>query len=155
MAAFYVCHTVLPTPLSPTPEEEAAITLFHLLHDQIRHNAPLGASPFGLLPTSVTVQYSPTMPIGYERWTPAPAYPPAVKAAYTCLEVTVDPDCPAAHSLYRLATNQLPAHTIPHPPTGDPYIDRVLQTQPLLVTRAPGNPPPATGPRITVACPAF
>ena len=115
VAAFYVWHKVHPTPLSPNPSEEASVTMFHLLHDQFRLNAPLGASPIGLLPSSVKVRPSPTMPIGYERWTPSPAFPPALRTAATCFEITVDPDSPAALTLYNMATNQLP-HTQSHTP---------------------------------------
>ena len=83
--------------------EEASITMFDLLHDQIRLNAPLGASPNGLLPFLGQGPALPTMPIGYERW--APAFPLALRTAATCFEVTVEPDSPAALTLYRMSTN--------------------------------------------------
>lgn len=95
------------------------------------------------------------MPIGHEPWIPSPSLRIELATTGTCFTVTVDHTSPSAIALYRLATNQTLLKPIIHIPNGSTSLDIVLHRQPFLVTTNPGKPLAATGPRITVACPAF
>ena len=152
--SFQMWYGILPSPTAVDPDREAADTAYTILVSQIATNPALG-HPEGLCPASVTVDPSPPMPIGHEQWPTPPTLPAELTRTRTCFTITVPHDTPAAYALYAMATNQIQHAPIQHTPTGIPRVDAILQAQPLLITRHPGNPVAATGLRTAVSSPLF
>ena len=157
-ATFHLWLLVVPPPGSKTEmDEAAAYTAYQTLHHQFNTPAWKGETPFGLLPSDVTVDPEPTVPPDHTPYTPAPSIPEQIERDVRCyFKITVDQDSPAATALYKAAAGVLsiqPLHTpLDHlHPSQHTYI----RNQHPLITRTPTPPPPAPGPRWALESPSF